>query len=343
MKINNETKIGILAVVGIAALIIGFNFLKGKNLFKKDRYLYAVYEDIQGLTKSNPVVINGLQVGTIANLDGGKNLRQIVVSVSLNQDVNIPDNSLAVINPNLLGSTSLDIKLGNSKNYLKSGDTLITTLSGGAFDEALKMINPVLYEVRNATKSLDSVLHMIASVFDPMTTKNIQGTLENLNRTTASFAYSAIALQSLLNPESGALAKSLDNVNLFTSNLAANSDTLNSIMSNANKASANFASLDFKRTVAALDSTLIEFNTGIQKINSKEGSLGLLLNDTKMYNNLAATSNKLNILLDDIRVHPKRYLSISVFGKRDKGDYITAPLVDDSSKVSSNVDTIKSR
>ncbi|MEP6594790.1 MAG: MlaD family protein [Ginsengibacter sp.] len=343
MKINNETKIGILAVVGIAALIIGFNFLKGKNLFKKERYIYAVYEDIQGLTKSNPVVINGLQVGTIANLNGGKDLKRIVVSVNLTQDVDIPNNSLAVINPNLLGSTSLEIKLGNSNVYLKSGDTLLTTLSGGAFDEALKMINPVLYEVRNATKSLDSVLHIIGSVFDPMTKNNIKGTLENLNRTTASFAFSAIALQSLLNPKGGALAQSLDNVNSFTYSLAANKDTLNSILSNANKASANFANLDFKKTLTALDSTLTVFNAGVQKINSKEGSLGLMLNDTKVYDNLASTSNKLNILLDDIRVHPKRYLTISVFGKKDKGDYITAPLIDDTLKVLPAADTIKSR
>jgi phospholipid/cholesterol/gamma-HCH transport system substrate-binding protein len=343
MKINNETKIGMLAVVGIVLLIVGFNFLKGRNLFKKERYIYAVYEDIQGLTKSNPVVINGLQVGTVANLNGGKDLKKIVVSVSLSQDVSIPDNSLGVINPNLLGSTSLEIKLGNSNVYLKTGDTLLTTLSGGAFDEALKMINPVLYEVRNATKSLDSVLHVVASVFDPMTKNNIKGTLENLNKTTASFALSAMALQSLLNPQSGALAQSLDNVNSFTNTLASNKDALNSMISNANTASANFAALDFKKTLNTLDSSVSQFNAGIQKINSKEGSLGLLLNDTKMYDNLASTSNKLNILLDDIRVHPKRYLSISVFGKKDRGDYITAPLIDDTLKVLPAGDSLKSR
>src|ERR1700730_5755117 len=99
MKINNETKIGILAVVGIALLIFGFNFLKGKNLLKKEKHVYAVFEDIQGLTKSNPVVINGLQIGNIAALDGGKDLKRIVVTVHLTQEVNIPNNSLAVINP----------------------------------------------------------------------------------------------------------------------------------------------------------------------------------------------------------------------------------------------------
>ncbi len=133
MKLNNETKIGILAVAGIVVFILGFNFLKGKNLFKKEKYLYAVYENIQGLTKSNPVVINGLQIGNIDNLDGGKDLKKILVSVNLTQDFNIPNNSLAVINPNLLGSTSLEIKLGNSNVYLKPGDTLLTTLSGGCY------------------------------------------------------------------------------------------------------------------------------------------------------------------------------------------------------------------
>ncbi len=333
MKINNETKIGMLAVAGVAVLVIGFYFLKGKNLFKKDKFIYAVYEDIQGLTPSNPVVINGLQVGNVAKLNGGKDVKRIVVSVNITQDINIPKNSLAVINPSLLGGVSLEIKLGNSNSYLKPGDTLITVLSGGAFDEALKMINPVLYEVRNATKSLDSVLHIVGSVFDQSTKSNIKGILEHLNTTTASFAYTAGSLQSLLNPQSGALAKSLDNVNTFTSNLATNNEKLNGIMANANKASANFANMDFQKTLSTLDNTVNEFKAGVQKINSKDGSLGLLLNDTKIYDNLASTSNKINILLDDIRVHPKRYISISVFGKKDKGNYITAPLIDDTLKI----------
>ncbi|MBA2249506.1 MAG: MCE family protein, partial [Chitinophagaceae bacterium] len=127
MKINNETKIGVLAVVGIVILVLGFNYLKGKNLFKAQRHVYAVYEDVQNLTKSNPVFINGVQVGSISNLDGGKFMRRIVVTVNLTNDLNIPDNSLAVINPTIVGATSLEIKLGSSNKYLKNNDTLITT------------------------------------------------------------------------------------------------------------------------------------------------------------------------------------------------------------------------
>ena len=332
MKINNETKIGLLAVVGIGLLIVGFNFLKGKNLFKKEKHIYAVYEDIQGLTKSNPVVINGLQIGNISGLDGGKDMKRIIVTVHLTQDVNIPNNSLAVINPNLLGSTSLEIKLGNSSSYLKPGDTLLTTLSGGAFDEALKMINPVLYEVRNAVKSLDSVLHIITNVFDPTTKNNIRSVMENLNKTTSSFAISASYLQMMMKPD-GSLGKTLNNAQLVSQNLVTNNGKVNEIMNNATKASNNLAHLDFQKTLTTLDNTVNELKTGVAKINSTSGSIGLLLNDTKLYDNLAGTSTKLNILLDDIRVHPKRYLTISVFGKKDKGDYLTGPLVDDSAKV----------
>ncbi|CAN5196060.1 MlaD family protein [soil metagenome] len=333
MKINNETKIGILAIVGIVVFIIGFNYLKGKSLFKKQRFIYAVYEDVQGLNKSNPVVINGLQVGKVEDVNGGREVRRIIVSVNLTKDVLIPDNSLAVINPNLLGSTSLEIKLGNSSKFLKDGDTLLTTLSGGAFDEALKMLNPVLYEVRNAVKSLDSVLHIVGTVFDPATKNNIKAILQNLNYTTASFAKSAVSLQSILEPGRGALAKSLNNVNDFTGNLASNNARINSIMTNADRASAKFASIDLTKTLGTLDSTVNALRAGANKLNSKEGSIGLLLNDTQLYDNLAATSNKINILLDDIRVHPKRYLTISVFSKKDKGNYLTAPLIDDTLKV----------
>ncbi len=333
MKINNETKIGVMAVVGVTLLVLGFNFLKGKSFFKKEKYIYAVYQDVQGLVKSNPVVINGLQVGRVENIDGGKDLKRIVVTVNLTKDINIPSNSLAVINPNLLGSPSLEIQLGNASNYLKNGDTLLTTLSGGAFDEALKLINPVLYEVRNAVKSLDSVLHVVTGVFDPATKNNIKGIVLNLNTTTALLAVSASSLQKLLNVQNGALASSLNNVNSFTANLKSNNEKLNSILENAQKASAKFADIDLKKTLDTLNVAVENFKEGSEKINSKDGSLGLLLNDKQLYNNLKSTADKVNILLDDIRVHPKRYVNISIFAKKDKGNYLTAPLIDDTLKV----------
>jgi phospholipid/cholesterol/gamma-HCH transport system substrate-binding protein len=333
MKINNETKIGMMAIVGILLLIFGFNYLKGKKLFKKERLIYASYSDVLGLSKSNPVVINGLRVGRVENLDGGRDMKRIVVTISLSKDIDIPSNSLGVINPNLLGSPSLEIQLGNATTYLKNGDSLLTTMSTGAFDEALKLINPVLYEVKTAVTSLDSVLHTVTGVFDADTKKNIRGVFANLNVTTASLAISTASLQQLLNSKSGALTGSLNNLDSFTANLKSNNERLSAILVNTQKASSKFAELDLKKTLDTLHSAIENFKEVAQKINSKNGSLGLLINDKQLYKNLESTTNKINILLDDIRVHPKRYVNFSVFGKRDKGNYISAPLIDDTLKV----------
>lgn len=333
MKINNETKIGLLAIISIGFLVIGFNFLKGKSVFKTDRDVYAVYQDVQGLAKSNPVMINGLQIGRIANLDGGRNMKRIVVTVSLSRDVNIPTNSLAVINPNLLGSPTMEIQLGDASTYLKNGDTLLTTLSTGAFDEALKLINPVLYEVKNAVKSLDSVLTTITGVFDTRTKNNIQSILANVNLATASFVTTSESLQQMMDPQHGALAKSLNNVNSFTANLNSNNNKVDSILENSKVFSQKLSEIDLAKTLDTLNAAINSFKQGAEKITSKDGSLGLLLNDKSLYDNLESTSNKINILLDDIRVHPRRYVNISVFGRKDKGDYITAPLIDDTLKV----------
>jgi len=332
MKISNETKIGVMAVVGVVMLIIGFKYLKGSGIFKKENHIYAVYGDVQGLKQSNPVVINGLQVGRIANLDGGKDMKRILVTVSLTKDVNIPSNSLAVINPNLLGSPTMEIQLGDASTYLKNGDTLLTTLSGGAFDEAMKLINPVLYEVKNAVKSLDSVLTTVTTVFDVRTKDNIQSILTNVNAATASFVVTSQSLQKLVDIQNGALGQSLKNMNTFTSNLNTNNNHLDSIMKNAEVFSNKLSKIDLKQTLDTLQVAINNFKAGAEKINSKEGSLGLLLNDKTLYHNLESTTDKLNILLDDIRVHPKRYVNFSVFGKKDKGEYITAPLIDDTLK-----------
>lgn len=333
MKISNETKIGLMAAVGILLLIIGFRFLKGHGVFKKEKHIYAVYSDVQGLKPSNPVVINGLQIGRIDDLDGGKDMKKILVTVSLTKDVNIPSNSLAVINPNLLGSPTLEIQLGDATTYLKSGDTLLTTLSSGAFDEALKLINPVLYEVRNAVKSLDSVLTTITTVFDVRTKNNIQSILANVNTATASFAVTSQSLQELLSVQNGALAQSLQNLNKFTTNLNANNTNVDSILQNTRVFSNKLSQINLQRTIDSLNVAINNFKAGSEKINSKDGSLGLLLNDKTLYNNLESTADKLNILLDDIRVHPKRYVNFSVFGKKAKSNYLTAPLIDDTLKL----------
>lgn len=328
MKISNETKVGSLTAISIVLLILGFNFLKGKNLTTKTMRFYAVFGNIQGLATSNAVMINGKQVGTIYSTDGGKDMRRIVVSLSMNQSINIPDNSVAVISPSLLGTTTVEIKLGTSNVYKTNGDTLNTIASGGMFDEALQKVDPVLAQVKNAVRSLDSVLLTVNSVFDPTTKNNIRAVMDNLNKTTATLAISSASLQTLLNTQTGALAKSLDNVSSFTGGLKNNNAKIDQTLTNLEATTAKFARLDIEKTLTSLDVTVTELKNTIGKVNSDKGTLGLLINDTRLYNNLNATSNKLNLLLDDVRVHPKRYVNISVFGKKDKSGPLLVPVPD---------------
>jgi phospholipid/cholesterol/gamma-HCH transport system substrate-binding protein len=163
---------------------------------------------------------------------------------------------------------------------------------------------------------------------DPNAKNNIRGILENLNKTTVGLVASSASLQTLLNTQTGDLAKSLTNVSAFTGNLANNNDKLNAVMSNLDKTTTSLSNLDLEKTLTALNGTIGELKSTIGKLNTKDGTAGMLLNDTKLYNNLSATSNKLNLLLDDLKTNPKRYISFSVFGKKYKGDALAVPLPD---------------
>lgn len=329
MKISNETKVGVLTAIAITLLVLGFNFLKGKTFFGKSHSLFAKYTNVQGLANSNPVVINGLQVGTVYSISTDKNMKQILVNMTINKDVNIPNNSVAVIKNNPLGTTSIEIRLGDGNSYLReTNDTIRTEQSAGIMEAAVQEIRPVLGQVKSAIHSLDSALQTVSGVFDPAAKNNIRAILDNLNKTTAGLTVSSASLNELLNTQTGALAKSLNNVSAFTGNLADNNQKLTSVMTNLDKTTTNLSNLDLEKTLATLNGTIGELKSTIGKLNSTSGTAGLLLNDTKLYNNLTATSNKLNVLLDDLKTHPKRYISFSVFGKKDKSSPLTVPLPD---------------
>lgn len=328
MKVSNETKVGAIAIVAVTVLILGFNFLKGKTFFSNDTTLYGIYGNVQGLSASNPVNINGLQVGSVYKISTDKDMRRIMVELNITKDINIPSNSIALIKPNPLGTTSIEIKLGDAATNLKTKDTIITEANKGIFDDVLKRVDPVIYEVKKTIGTLDTLLGNINTVIDPRAKNNIGSTLDNLNKITASMLVSTASLQELLNSQTGALAKTLANVNSITGNLAANNEKVSSVITNLDKTTTKLSQLDFQKTLTTLDATINDLKSIVGKFNTSTGSLGMLMNDPRLYNNLASTSNKLNLLLDDIRVNPKRYVSISVFGKKQNNAPLTVPLPD---------------
>ena len=328
MKISNETKVGAIAVVSVTFLILGFNFLKGKKLFSKSTTLYGIYGNVQGLQNSNPIVINGLQVGTIYKISTDKDMNRIKVEMNITKDINVPVNSIALIKPNPIGTTSIEIKLGDAPKNLSTGDSIITEANAGVFNDILKKVDPVLFQVTKAVTTLDTLVGNINSVIDPRMKGNIGATMENLKFITSSMIRSTASLEALLDQQTGALAKTIGNVNAITGNLASNNDKINSVVSNLDRTTTKLSQLDFQKTLSSLDSTVNGLRNMVAKLDNNKGSLGKLINDPALYQNLASTGNKLNLLLDDIRVNPKRYVSISVFGKKQNNNPLLLPLPD---------------
>jgi phospholipid/cholesterol/gamma-HCH transport system substrate-binding protein len=321
MKISNETKIGVLAVVALAALILGFNFLKGSSLFQHTNRIYAIFDNVEGLEVSNAVQIDGLTIGSITDIsESDKDLSNgIIVTITLKKKVDIPKNSSASINSGFISSATITIDKGDERQYLENGDTVQTRKKANILSQVQNSVNPIIVKLGGTLTSLDSLIEVVGTMFDPRL-KNNFGTI------VANLAASSAELQKLLNAQSGYLAQSLRNVNDITGNLARNNDHVTATLANLDKTSANLASARIPEAVATLQSTLNELKGIMDKAGSNNGTLGLLLNDKTLYQNLEGTTRSLNTLLDDFRVHPKRYVNISVFGKKDKGGYLTAPL-----------------
>ena len=336
MKIKNETKVGALTALSITFFILGFNFLKGKSLFKTGNFIYAKVKQTKGIMVSNPVYINGLQVGSVYELtEVNKNVDTIVIALKLSKELNIPVNSVASIQSNPLGTASMTIGMGTSKIYLKNHDTVPTVDVPGLLGEVQAKLTPVVEQVKNTLQTLDSVLRNVNGIFDPATKGNMREVVGNVNGITKSLVVSAEALQRLMNEQNGALTASVGNLQSFTGNLAKNNDKITATMNNLETSTKKLSDVDLNGTINQLRGTVEKLNAAVGKIDSKDGSIGRLLNDTQLYDNLAKTTRSLNILMDDIRVNPKRYVSISIFGGKAKNQYLTSPLpVTDSSAVS---------
>ncbi|MGB8193735.1 MAG: MlaD family protein [Chitinophagaceae bacterium] len=326
MKISNETKIGALAAISIAVLIFGFNYLKGKKLFENNTRIYSVFGKVDGLAVSNPVTINGLQIGKVASLhEKDKNLTGIVVAIDLLKDINIPNNSLVFVNKELLGTPNLVIKLGNNTTYLQNGDTIQTTYKPDVFENVQSSINPAINNLNSAIQSLEVLIANVNTMFDPRTKGNFQSVISNL-------AASSASLRDMMNTQTGLMAQTLGNLNTFTGNLNKNNEHLNNTVTNLETATKKLAEANIEKVIQSLQTTANNLNEVTTKINSNQGSLGLLLNDKKLYNNLENSTRSLNILLDDLRVNPKRYVNISLIGRKNKGGFLEAPLNDTTKK-----------
>jgi len=296
---SKEIKIALVAIAGIVILFFGLNFLKGLTMFSDDTDYYMEFTDISGLTASSAIYAGGYQVGMVKSIDFDyTNEKPTRVLIGLNKKLRVPADSYASIESDMMGNVKVNIALGrDTSNPLPAGGVIRGQVASGLMAQAATLV-PVIQEM---LPKLDSILVSVNTLLaDP----SIAATLHNAEATTASLKTSAEKLDLLL-----------ANVNR---QLPAMMDNANQTLANTDKLTANLASIDIAATMQKVDQTIAGVQAMTDKMNSTDGSLGLLMNDPALYNNLSSTMAHADSLLINLREQPKRYVHFSLFGRKDK-------------------------
>lgn len=310
MKISNETKIGVLTVVGITILILGYSFLRGNDVFTKSNRFYAIYQSVEGLTISKPVLVNGFQIGRISKMQLLPN-GHTVVEFKINPDYEVPSNTLAKLeSTDLLGGKAVVFQLGSSKVMAEDQDTLQADIQGSL----AQSLQPVQRKAEALISKMDSSLAAINKILNPDFQHNVDRSFASIANSLQTLEGTTKKLDRLVGAQTGNINAILTNANGAALNLRNSTSHLTGIASNFENVSNQLANANLAQTMANVNHATADLQATIAKINSTNGSLGALINDRQMYDNLNAASGNLNNLFIDLKAHPKRYVSFSVFG-----------------------------
>lgn len=321
MKYSKEIKIGAVIVLTIAFSFWGFNFLKGFNIFGTQRHFYAVYPKVEGLTISSPVLINGYKIGFVQTMYfHPDNSGNVIVKMQLtNTSFNVPVQSTArIISADLLGSKAIELVMKDTLVYAESGDTLLPDIKATLTDELNKTVEPLKARAISIFAQLDSVMGDIRHIVNKENRDNLSKSVASLKSTLANLESATGGLDTLVTEEKDKLAKIFDNLESITGNIKNNNDKIQNILTNFSALSDTLAKSNFKSAIESADKALTEAADVFKKINSGEGSIGMLVNNDSLYNNLNNASKNLDNLFIDIKEHPGRYVTISVFGSKEK-------------------------
>jgi phospholipid/cholesterol/gamma-HCH transport system substrate-binding protein len=308
LKISNETKIGALTVIAVALLIIGFNLLKGNDLFSRSKTVYALYSNVNGLAPADPVQVNGLKIGTVSSLKVTSSVDRILVKLSIQPGINIPQNSVArIVSADILGTKAIVIDFGNATEYLQNDDTIQSAPGSSLTSNLMSDLKPLAGKIKNTLTSLDTVLNDVHTSLDNRTRNNLKSSIAELNTTMKNFSAVSAKLNHMM-----------ENINDITGNLKNQNDTINRILGNTEKVTSSLAAADLQGTITSLHHSVDEMGELMTKVNTGQGSLGMLLNDKHLYSNLRSVSYNLNLLMEDLRINPQRYVHFSLFGKKNK-------------------------
>ena len=308
MKFNREFKIGLIAVITIAVFIWLFNFLKGKNILSSASYYYALYEDIGGLEEASPVYYKGYKVGIVEDIRFLKGQTdKLLVEYTVDNNVKIPLQSRAVIyGADILGTKAIKLDFSDEKEFHQKKDTLIAELEGDLQTRLSNEIMPLKNKAENLISNIDSIVGVVNN-----SRSSLQHLIVNLENSSDDLEY-------LMDSEKERLSAIVANAKSITDNIENNNEQISTILHNFANVSDSLAAANFKQTLTEAEETLSSLSEITNKINQGEGSIGLLVHNDSLYNNLNNLSYNLDQLIIDLNENPKRYVHFSLFGKKNK-------------------------
>lgn len=302
-----------LAALGL--FIWGINYLKGKDVFKRERIVYAEYHEVAGLTKTNPVLIRGMRVGQVDNLVFHPNMQgSIMATLSLDTDFPIPNNSVArIISSDLLGSKAVEILIGSSTDLVVSGDTLMSSIETSLMDEVNAQVAPLKMKAESLLSSIDSLVVVVQAVLNDDARENITKSLNSISTTFANIEKTSNTLDRAVDEERMRIGEILRNAKAVTENLEESADDFTRLVENLALFSDSLIVADVPGTLRKADESIMQIGLLVEKINRGEGTFGMLMHNDTLYFELERSAEELNKLLEDIRTNPKRYVRFSVF------------------------------
>jgi phospholipid/cholesterol/gamma-HCH transport system substrate-binding protein len=307
--------IGFLVSLTIGIFIFGLNYLKGKNYFVEEDTYYVVYDRIEGLTNSSPVLLNGYNIGQVRdirffNMKKGN----LIVEFVVKRDIDIPKNSIArIFSQDLMGTKAIDLIYSEEDGKVLPGDTLVPETEESLKEQVSIEMLPLKNKAEDLLKEMENAIKIINLIFNERTRNNLQRIIEELNYTAKHLRSSTASVDSLLIKERYRIHRLIGNLESITANFKSNNKNVTLLIENLTNLTDSLNQVDFKGTASRVDSSLYAFNEILSQIENEEGTLGQLIYDDSLYNTLNRSTDYIGNLAQDLRVNPKRYLHFSVF------------------------------
>ncbi len=309
MKLSNETKIGALTAITITVLILGYSYLRGNDVFSASNKFYAIYQSVDGLTVSKPVLVNGFQIGRVSKMQL-RNDGHTVVEFKIDDQYNVPVNTLArLVSTDLLGGKAIVFELGNSNEYAENKDTLRADIQGSLAES----LQPIQTKAENLMSKLDSSLAAINKILNPNFQRNVDRSFTSIANSLQTLEGTTKKIDYIVGSQTGHINGILTNAEAVSVNLKNSTAGLTGVTSNFQRFSGDLANSNVKQTLENANKAIADLQQTIGKLNTNNGTLGKLMNDDSLYRHLDYASKNLDALFIDIKKNPKRYVHFSVF------------------------------